>query len=77
MRVTESLLRQNNLKKKREQNRYNEDDEPTQTYQEEKWEYWALNQNKTAFDSPLDDGINRQKSVFDRQAVFRTKEGEG
>lgn len=77
MRVTESLLRQNNLKKKREQNRYNEDDEPTQTYQEEKWEYWALNQNKTAFDSPLDDGINSQKSVFDRQAVFRTKEGEG
>ena len=77
MRVTESLLRQNNLKKKREQNRYNEDDEPTQTYQEEKWEYWALNQNKTAFDSPLDDGINNQKSVFDRQAVFRTKEGEG
>ncbi len=77
MRVTESLLRQNNLKKKREQNRYNEDDEPTQTYQEEKWEYWALNQNKTAFDSPLDDGINSQRSVFDRQAVFRTKEGEG
>ncbi len=77
MRVTESLLRQNNLKKKREQNRYNEDDEPTQSYQEERWEYWALNQNKTAFDSPLDDGINSQRSVFDRQAVFRTKEGEG
>ncbi len=74
MRVTESLLRQNNLKNKNK-NRYNEDDEPTQTYREERWEYWALNQNKTAFDSPLDDGLNSRKSVFDQQAIFRTKEG--
>ena len=75
MRVTESLLRQNNLKNK-SRNRYQEDDEPTQTYRKQKWEYWALNQNKTVFDSPLKDGLNSRKSVFDQQAVFQMKEGE-
>lgn len=75
MRVTESLLRQNNMKKNKKKSD-NEEDEPTQSYREKKYEYWALNQNKTAFDSPMDEGINTRASVFERQAVFRTKEGE-
>lgn len=72
MRVTESLIRQNKVKnQKRDQ--YNEDDEPTMRYQEEKREYWAMNQNKSVFESRFQVGINTSESVFDRQAVFRTK----
>lgn len=41
-------------------------------YKEEKQEYWALNQNKSVFESRLQEGINTEKSVFDKKAVFRT-----
>ena len=75
MRVTESLLLQNN-RKKIENNKNYEDEDPTQTYQEKGWEYWALNQQKTVFTSPMDDGLNSRGSVFEEKAVFRTKEGK-
>jgi len=72
MRVTEALIRKNNQKKKKT---YNEDDEPTLRYKEKKLEWWSINQQKDVFQSPMADGINNSESVFDKQAVFRTKEG--
>lgn len=71
MRVTESLLRQNNQKRKKSGT--NEEDEPTQCYRERGVERWTINQTKTAFDSPFSEGINTGENVFDRQAVFRTR----
>lgn len=77
MRVTEALIRQNNMNRmKKKQNQIDaEDDEPTQAYKERNQEWWSINQQKSSFVSPMDEGINNRKSVFDRQAVFRTKEG--
>ena len=71
MRVTESLIRQNKINN-RKKNQFNEDDEPTMRYREEKREYLALNQNKSVFESRLGKGINTAESVFDKKAVFRT-----
>ena len=77
MRVTEALIRQNNMNRmKKQRNQLDaEDDEPTQTYKEQKLEWWSINRSKSAFASPMDEGINNNASVFDKQAVFRTKEG--
>lgn len=71
MRVTESLIRQNKIKNQKK-NQFNEDDEPTMRYKEENHEYWALDQNKSVFESKFQDGINTAESVFDRKAIFRT-----
>ena len=72
MRVTESLIRQNKLNNQKK-NRFHEDDEPTMCYREEKREYWAMNQNKSVFESKFQEGINTAESVFDKNAVFRTE----
>ena len=72
MRVTEALIRQNQIRKQQDRRRQNEDDEPTMRYREEKREYWAINQKKSVFDSSMNEGINTGESVFDRKAVFRT-----
>lgn len=68
MRVTESLIRQNNRKKQSNIG----DEEETQSYQERKHEYWALNQNKQIYDSPFSEGINNGESIFDKKALFKT-----
>lgn len=68
MRVTEALIRQS----KRNTQKKEVSEEETQSYQERKYEYWAINQNKQAFDSPFSDGINTQESVFDKKALFKT-----
>ena len=70
MRVTESLIRQNKINNQKK-NFFNEDDEPTMRYKEERSEYWALNQNKSVFESKFQDGINTAESVFDKKAIFR------
>lgn len=75
MRVTEALIRQNKLNRMKKNQMLDDDDEPTQAYQEKKLEWWSINQQKSAFVSPMDEGINNTESVFDKQAVFRTKEG--
>lgn len=71
MRVTESLIRQNRIKNEKK-NQFDEDDEPTMRYKEERQEYWALNRNKSVFESSFSEGINTAESVFDKKAVFRT-----
>lgn len=75
MRVTESLIRKNRLDRIKK-NRSYEEDEPTQTYREKGMEQWSINQQQSVFASSLEEGLNRTESVFDRQAVFRTKEGK-
>lgn len=72
MRVTESLIRQNRIKNKKK-NQFIEEDESTMRYKEEKQEYWALNQNKSVFESTFQEGINTAESVFDKKAIFRTR----
>ncbi len=72
MRVTEVLMRQN--MKKKNNPRQAEEEEETQAYKEQKQEYWSINRAKNAFASPMDEGLNNRESVFDRQAVFRTKQ---
>lgn len=71
MRVTESLIRQNRIKNQKK-NQFNEDDEPTMRYQEEKREYTAINQNRSVFESRFQDGINTAESIFNQKAIFRT-----
>ena len=72
MRVTEALLRQNMQKQRELRNR--NDEEETLTYKERKQAYWSINDAKDVFASPMADGLNSGESVFDKQAVFRTKE---
>ena len=74
MRVTEALIRQNSRNRLRKQSQQDDfdDNEPTQAYKEKQLEWWSINQNKSAFSSSMDDGINNNPSVFDKQAVFRT-----
>lgn len=69
MRVTEALIRQRQQKKQKQDT----EEEEIHAYQEKKWEYWAINQSKQAFDSPFSDGINTRDSVFDKTATFKTK----
>ena len=73
MRVTEALMRQN-MKKKTDFRNREEEEEETLTYKERKQEYWSINRTKDVFASPMADGLNSGESVFDRQAVFRTKQ---
>lgn len=68
MRVTEALLRQNRQKKQKNK----EDDGETQCYQKRNSEYWALNQKKQIYPSPLSEGINTRENIFDKNAVFKT-----
>lgn len=75
MRVTESLIRKNRLDRIKK-NRSSEDDEPTQAYRERNLERWSINQQQSVFASSLEEGLNQTESVFDKQAVFRTKEGK-
>ena len=71
MRVTESLIHQNKIKN-RKKNQFNEDDEPTMRYKEERREYFTMNQSKSVFGSRFQEGVNVEKSIFDKKAVFRT-----
>ena len=73
MRVTEALLRQNMQKKKDFRNE-EDDAEETLAYKERKQEYWSINDAKGVFASPMADGLNSSESIFDKQAVFRTKQ---
>ena len=73
MRVTEALLRQNMKKKNPFQSR-EPDEEETLSYRERKQEYRSINRAKDVFASPMADGLNTGESIFDRQAVFRTKQ---
>lgn len=69
MRVTEALIRQSQQKKQRK----DQDEEEALRYQDKKYEYWAINQQKEVYDSPFSGGFNTQESVFDKSALFKTQ----
>lgn len=71
MRVTESLIRQNKINNQKK-NQYNEENEPTMRYREEKREYWTMNQHPSVFESRFQEGLNTAESIFDKNAVFKT-----
>ena len=73
MGVTDRLLRQNNRDRIKKRKAQNDDDEPTMRYKDKAYEYWAINQNKQSFESPMGSGINNAPSIFDSKAVFRTR----
>ncbi len=71
MRVTEVLLRQNSQKKQRK--RQSQDDELEQMELYMEWKdrkSMFLNSLDTVFHSKMNEGINQQESIFNRQAIF-------
>ena len=72
MRVTEALIGQNKRNNNQKLRRQNEEEEPTLSYRKREQESWAINQNQSAFDSGMLEGINTRQSVFDKKAVFKT-----
>ena len=75
MRTTESLLRQHKMNKEK-QNRISntqpEEMEMRMEWKDVKQVY--LNNAESSFASKMSEGINNQKSIFDRQAIFHTKD---
>lgn len=68
MRVTEKLLLDNN-RKKLKQNRQDPEEE-TMTYKPKEKTYSINDRKNTTFQSSMEKGINREKSIFDRTAAF-------
>ena len=68
MRVTEKLLKENNKPKTYK------DFEPdiVEMHMEKEKNKEPINKRKSVFQSEFENGINSNKSVFDRQATFRT-----
>lgn len=63
------------MKKKENLRRFEDDEEETMTYQERR-PLISLNTAPDVFDSKLSHGINNDKNIFDRTAVFQTNEQE-
>lgn len=61
--------------KKIKQRQQNDNDEETLTYMKRERKVSYLNTEKDAFES-IFGGINSNKSVFDRTAVFNTQTGD-
>lgn len=74
MRVTERYNQKNNEKSK-EKNRKNDEDLYADFYEAEskKKRMSALNTDKGVMQESIYEGINSEKSIFDKTAVFRTE----
>ena len=75
MRTTESLLRQHKMNKEK-QNRVS-NTQPEEMEMRMEWKdvkHTYLNDAESSFASKMSEGINNQKSIFDRQAIFHTKD---
>ncbi|MBQ3546017.1 MAG: hypothetical protein IJA34_13710 [Lachnospiraceae bacterium] len=70
MRVTEKLLKENN-KPKIDRNL---EPETVEMYMEREKNKEPINKRQSVFQSKFEKGINSNKSVFDRQAIFRTND---
>lgn len=44
--------------------------------EEKKQKYFSLNREEGILVNQLDDGLNREQSIFDRTALYLTKQGE-
>lgn len=77
LRTTEMLSRQHKLdkeKKTRVMNTQPEEMEMRKEWKDVKPVY--LNNAESTFDSKMSSGINNEKSIFDRQAIFHTRNME-
>lgn len=73
MRVTETLIKKNNLaKENRKKNQNSEPDHLEMNKIREANKGQFFNSSSTTLDSKLESGINAQQSVFNTQAMFRT-----
>ena len=72
MRVTDRLIRQNSANRRNQMKKRDNGPEdmiiekPVSTVT-------SLNRRKSVFESSMADGINTGESVFDRQAIFKTR----
>ena len=71
MRIDDRLVKQNKEKEKAKK-RSVEDDEETLTYRQRD-RVMPLNEQKGAFTDRVNKGINTEKSIFDKTAVFNTR----
>ena len=71
MRIDDRLVKQNKEKEKAKKRSF-EDDEETLTYMRRN-RMMPLNEQKGAFTDNVNGGINTQKSIFDRTAIFNTR----
>ena len=75
MRATESLLRQHKMNKEKQNRVLNTQPEEMEMRMEWKdVKHVYLNDAESSFASKMSEGINNQKSIFDRQAIFHTKD---
>lgn len=71
MRLNDRLIR-DTKKKDRARRSLDDAEEETMTYQERRTSV-SLNTAGDVFDSRLDHGINSDKSIFDKTAIFQVK----
>lgn len=71
MRLTDRLIKDTE-KKQNAQRPIEEDEEETMTYQERR-PIVSLNAAPGVFESKMERGINSEKSIFDKTAIFRTE----
>lgn len=73
MRVTEAMIRKNNLKREQEKKRQSPEPdhfELNKTWETEKRNFF--NSPGPVQDSKMESGLNMQQSLFDSQATFRS-----
>ena len=74
MQLTDRLIK--DMEKKQKARRFindDDDDEETMTYKEQSRAI-PLNVDPGVFESQMKRGINNEESIFDKTAIFRTKE---
>lgn len=79
MRVVESYFAQNNRKENRKNKKKDINDEPDHmemmaTHEAHSW--FSEDSSESVFKSKYSGGINTEKSIFDRQAVFHVRGNE-
>ena len=75
MRVTEKLLLQNNKKKNKKTDDYQNEETMTYGVRRKKQDINALQGSK--FQASIKEGINTKKSIFDSKASFHTDNKQG
>ena len=74
MQLTDRLIKDTEKKQKGQRPIVDEDEEEeTMTYQERR-PVVSLNTTPGVFESKMGRGINSEKSIFDKTAIFRTEE---
>ena len=78
MRVEKQLTQRNQKAQNDKAVKRRRDDAPEDDQIEREQKVWHyINEGQGVFTSVMNSGINTQESVFDKYAVFRTKQEEG